>query len=74
MASLKEDYGGAVDFYFIEYNEEEAEPIIDEFNIEQHPETFVFDEEMNKLEKYEGFDQQIENNLRADVEQLAAQD
>ncbi|SES39140.1 hypothetical protein [Salisediminibacterium halotolerans] len=73
MASLKDDYGDDVDFYFIEYNEEDAEPIIEEFNIEQHPETFVFDEDRNEIEKYEGFDQIIENNLRADVEQLAAQ-
>ncbi|MBD8067790.1 hypothetical protein [Bacillus sp. PS06] len=54
MASLKEKYGEKVKFYFVEYNREDAIPVIEKFNIQSHPETFILDENDELIFRMEG--------------------
>lgn len=71
MASLKEKYGDEVKFYFVEYNQAEAKPVIEKFNIQKHPETFILDENDELIKKFAGFDQQIEYQLKNTIKNLA---
>jgi len=70
MASLKKEFGNDVDFYFIEYNQPEAKPIIEEFQIVQHPETFFINEKLELVDKMEGFSKEMEPMLREMIENL----
>lgn len=70
MASLKEEFGNNIDFYFIEYNQPKAKTIIDKFQIKQHPETFFINEEQVLVDKMEGFNETMEPMLREMVEDL----
>lgn len=56
MASLKETYKDKVKFYFVEYNQKDALPVIEKFNIQAHPETFILDKNDKLSFKMKGFD------------------
>ena len=73
MVSLKEKYGEKVKFYYVEYNQKDALPVIEKFNIQAHPETFILDENDQLIFKMQGFDvstgeKQLTNELEKVLE------
>lgn len=71
MASLKEKYGEKVKFYFVEYNQPDALPVIKKYNIEAHPETFILDKNDKLTYKMQGFDRSNgQNQLEKEIEKV----
>ncbi len=71
MVSLKEKYGEKAKFYFIEYNQEDAIPVIDKFNIQSHPQTFILDENDKVVYEMIGFDKITgEETLNNELEKI----
>lgn len=56
MASLKAKYQGRVKFYFIEYNQPQAQDVIKEFEVAKHPTTIILDKAGDPVWKLDGYD------------------
>lgn len=70
MARLKKEYGDKVKFYFIEYNQEEAKPVIEQLQVKKHPETFFIDENDVLVHRVVGYDESLETVLEEQVKAL----
>lgn len=73
MASLKQEYGEVIDFYYIDFDDERAENLAEDFGIERHPETVFLDEDNNLITKLEGYSEDMEQDLRNYVKEMSIQ-
>lgn len=71
MASLKQKYGEVLDFYFIDFGDERANYIVEDFGVERHPEIIFLDADNNMISKAEGYSEGMEEDLRNYVEEMS---
>jgi len=70
MASLKKKYQGKVKFYFVEYNQSEAQEVITKYKIEKHPTTIFLDENDNIVHTIVGFNSDRTKEIKDEIKEL----
>lgn len=54
MASLKQKFGDALLYQYVEFSAPEAQAIVRDFNIKAHPEEFLLDKDGRLLAEWRG--------------------